>query len=79
MVSRNGFRDLGRSGGAFWRLKLRLCGEGRLLAGEVVRLRNGLLEGNSRFRAEGGGCFSGASACMSEALANASLFLKVAG
>ena len=41
-----GFRDSGRSGGALdaW-LKVMFIGDGRLLAGEAARLRNGLLEG----------------------------------
>ena len=46
-----GFRDSGRSGGAIDpRLKVGFIGDGRLLAGEAARLRNGLLEGRFAVR-----------------------------
>lgn len=45
--SRKGFRDTGLSGGCAGRLKVAICGEGKLWyeAGEAARLRKGLLEG----------------------------------
>lgn len=45
--SRKGFRDTGFSGGCAGRLKVAICGEGKLWyeAGEAARLRKGLLEG----------------------------------
>ena len=43
--SRKGFRDTGRSGAVDGMLKPLFTGDGRLFAGDVARLRNGLLEG----------------------------------
>ncbi len=47
LLSRNGFRDVGLSGAVVGcKLKPGLIGEGRLFAGEAVRLRKGLFEGS---------------------------------
>lgn len=49
LLSRNGLRDRGLSGAPLTP-KFKLLGEGRLLVGEIARLRKGLLEGRSRIR-----------------------------
>ena len=49
--SRKGFRETGLSGALLGMLlKVRLTGDGRLLAGDVARLRKGLLDGKFAVR-----------------------------
>lgn len=61
LLSRKGFRDVGLSGAVVGcRLKPVLTGEGRLFAGEAVRLRNGLFEG-SVVAIPGEGCRTGSA------------------
>ena len=61
LLSRKGFRDVGLSGAVVpCKLKPALTGEGRLFAGDVVRLRNGLFEGRVVV-IPGEGCLTGST------------------
>lgn len=59
LLSRKGFREVGLSGAVVGcRLKPVVTGDGKLFAGEAVRLRKGLLEG-SAVASPGEGCLPG--------------------
>ena len=61
LLSRKGFRDVGLSGAVVdCMLKPALTGEGRLFAGDAVRLRNGLFEGRV-VAMPGEGCLTGST------------------
>ena len=75
LLSRKGFRDVGLSGAvAGCKLKPALTGDGRLFAGDAVRLRNGLFEGRV-VASPGEDCLTGSAKVLS-VLASHRLFVR---